>query len=89
MLGRCKPVWACSMMGSLSLPHSYVQTRCPASGDLTGRCAYTGGRPEDVGWLGRVVPTVWLSSSFLSVGLSVWEAAFLLDVGERKNKTKQ
>jgi hypothetical protein len=37
-----------------------------------------------VGRLGRVVPTVWLSSSFLSAGLSVWEAAFLLDVGEKK-----
>lgn len=31
-----------------------------------------------------MVPTVWLSSSFLSAGLSVWEAAFLLDVGEKK-----
>lgn len=39
-----------------------------------------------MGWLGKVVPTVWFSSSFLSAGLSVWEAAFLLDVGEKKYK---
>lgn len=37
-----------------------------------------------MGGLGRMLPTVWLSSSFLSAGLSVWEAAFLLDVGEKK-----
>lgn len=37
-----------------------------------------------MGGLGRTLPTVWLSSSFLSAGLSVWEAAFLLDVGETK-----
>lgn len=89
ILRRYKPDWACTMKGSLSLPHSDVQTRHPASTDLTGRCAHSGGRPEGVGRLGRVVPTVWLSSSFLSAGLSVWEAAFLLDVGEKKNNTSQ
>jgi hypothetical protein len=31
-----------------------------------------------------LVPTVWLSSSFLSVGLSVWDAAFLLNTGKEK-----
>lgn len=42
-----------------------------------------------MGGLGRMLPTVWLSSSFLSAGLSVWEAAFLLDVGEKKKNTNQ
>lgn len=59
-------------------------SQLPPNQVFAGRSAYNGGKPEGVSGVGRVVPTIWLSSSFLSAGLSVWEAAFLLDVGEGK-----
>lgn len=37
-------------------------------------------------WVGAA-PTVWLSSSFFSAGLSVCEAAFLLDIGRKRHRS--
>lgn len=39
------------------------------------------------GGKGRGLLTAWLSSSFLSAGLSVWEAAFLLTQGGKRCKS--
>ena len=55
------------------LPHVHANQPCPSGPK----------GPVSSHWWGSWgLLTVWLSSSFLSAGLSVWEAAFLLARGE-------
>lgn len=62
---------------------SEVSTACMSKHGVPQAWSIHTSGEAGVGWPWGVL-TVWLSSSFLSAGLSVWEAAFLLTQGGRR-----